>query len=70
MMVLNILLNILVHIPIIGLLFAFVLGLLMFVVWLAFIVLWVIGIVKAFQGQRWEYPFISEQCKKLFPKLA
>jgi uncharacterized membrane protein len=70
MIVLNILLNILVHIPIIGLLFAFLLGLLLFVIWIAYLVLWIIGIVKAFQGQRWEYPFISAQCKKLFPKLA
>jgi len=37
---------------------------------LAFTVLWILGIIKAFQGQRWEYPYISEQCKKLFPGLA
>jgi len=37
---------------------------------LAFTVLWILGIIKAFRGQRWEYPYISEQCKKLFPGLA
>jgi uncharacterized membrane protein len=33
-------------------------------------VLWVLGLVNAFQGKRWEYPYISAQCKKLFPKLV
>ena len=37
---------------------------------LALMILWILGIIKAFQGQRWEYPYISEQCKKLFPGLA
>jgi len=32
-------------------------------------VLWILGVLNAFQGKRWEYPIISEQCKKLFPKL-
>jgi uncharacterized membrane protein len=58
---------ILMHIPFLGWLLA---ALLHFVLWIAFVVLWIMGIIKAFQGQRWEYPFISEQCKKLFPKLA
>jgi|SRR6516164_4167932 len=58
---------ILMHIPFLGWLLA---ALLHFVLWIAFVVLWIMGIIKAFQAQRWEYPFISEQCKKLFPKLA
>ena len=37
---------------------------------LALTILWILGIIKAFQGQRWEYPYISEQCKKLLPGLA
>jgi uncharacterized membrane protein len=37
---------------------------------LLFLVLWIIGIIKALQGARWEYPYISEYCKRLFPKLA
>ena len=37
---------------------------------LALTILWILGIIKAFQGQRWEYPYISEQGKKLFPGLA
>jgi uncharacterized membrane protein len=63
---LNILTLILVHVPLIGLL----IGLLGFVLFWVFIVLWIMGIIKAFQGTRWEYPIISAQCKKLFPKLV
>jgi uncharacterized membrane protein len=37
---------------------------------LAFLILWIIGIIKALQGARWEYPFISEQCRRLFPNVA
>ena len=33
-------------------------------------VLWLLGLIDAFQAKRWEYPIISEQCKKLFPKLV
>jgi uncharacterized membrane protein len=33
-------------------------------------VLWVLGLINAFQAKRWEYPIISQQCKKLFPKLV
>ena len=40
--------------------------LLWLVVWLGGVILWIIGIIKAFQGQKWEYPFISEQGKKYF----
>jgi uncharacterized membrane protein len=46
------------------------LGLVSLLVNIAFIILWILGVIKAFQGQRWEYPYISEQCKKLFPSLA
>ena len=45
-------------------------GLLHFAVWLGGVILWIIGIVKAFQGQKWEYPFISQQCKKWFPNFS
>lgn len=33
-------------------------------------VLWFIGIVKAFQGERWDYPFISAWCRRMFPNLV
>jgi uncharacterized membrane protein len=37
---------------------------------LVFFVFWIIGIIKALQGERWEYPFISAQCRRLFPNLV
>jgi uncharacterized membrane protein len=66
----QILSGILVHIPGVGLLFVLLFGLLSFVVWLGGIILWIIGIIKAFQGQTWEYPYISDLCKKYFPNLS
>jgi uncharacterized membrane protein len=57
------------HTPGIGLIFALLFGLLQFIVWLGGVILWIIGIIKAFQGQKWEYPFISAQGRKLFPKI-
>ncbi|MGA8658137.1 MAG: DUF4870 domain-containing protein [Chthoniobacterales bacterium] len=57
-------------IPGIGGLLLGLLALVSLLVNIAFIVLWILGVIKAFQGQRWEYPYISEQCKKLFPSLA
>ena len=66
----NILMAIFHAIPVLGHLLIGLLWLVQVFVSLALFVLWIIGIIKAFQGQRWEYPFISEQCKKLFPGLA
>jgi uncharacterized membrane protein len=54
------------HIPLINALYF----LLAWVLDLAFFVLWLLGVINAFQAKKWEYPIISEQCKKLFPKLA
>jgi uncharacterized membrane protein len=62
----NIVTVILSHVPLIGAL----IGLLALIVFWVFVVLWIMGIINAFQGKRWEYPIISAQCKKLFPKLA
>ena len=48
-----------------------ILGLLLGWLWSVFcFVLWLLGIFNAFQARKWEYPIISEQCKKLFPKLV
>jgi uncharacterized membrane protein len=58
------------HLPVIGLLFALLTAILSLIVSLGGLVLWILGIIKAFQGQRWEYPFISAQGRKLFPKLV
>lgn len=57
-------------IPGIGGLLLGLLGLVSVLVNIAFVVLWILGVIRAFQGQRWEYPYISEQCKRLFPSLA
>jgi uncharacterized membrane protein len=47
------------------------LGFLLYLAWKIFwLVLWILGLINGFQGKRWEYPIISEQCKKLFPKLV
>jgi uncharacterized membrane protein len=40
------------------------------VIHLVFLVFWFIGIIKALQGERWEYPFVSAQCHRLFPTLV
>jgi uncharacterized membrane protein len=66
----SILSGILGHLPGIGFIFALLFALLWFVVWLGGAILWVIGIIKAFQGQTWEYPIISAQGKKYFPNLS
>jgi uncharacterized membrane protein len=58
------------HIPVIGVLFAILLGLLLFVFWIAYFVVWILGIIKAFTGARWEYPFLTPLWKKWFPKLT
>jgi len=49
-------------------------GFLAFLLYLAwkifYLVLWILGLINGFQGKHWEYPIISEQCKRLFPKLV
>jgi uncharacterized membrane protein len=47
------------------------LGFLLQLAWqICWLILWILGLINGFQGKRWEYPIISEQCKKLFPKLV
>lgn len=47
------------------------LGALIHFAWtICWFVLWILGLINGFQGKQWEYPIISEQCKKLFPKLV
>jgi uncharacterized membrane protein len=69
-LLISVLSGILGHLPGIGLIFAMLFALLWFVVWLAGVILWIIGIIKAFQGEKWEYPIISQQGKKYFPNLS
>lgn len=45
-------------------------GIIHFFIWLAGVILWIIGSIRAFQGQKWEYPIISAQGKKYFPNLS
>jgi uncharacterized membrane protein len=56
--------------PYVGGVLSFLFGVAYLVASLGAVVLWIIGIIKAFQGQRWEYPIISEYGKKWFPNLG
>jgi uncharacterized membrane protein len=58
------------HLPGIGLISTPLFFLLSTIVQIGGVILWVLGIIKAFQGQKWEYPFISQQGKKYFPNLS
>ena len=58
------------HLPVIGVIFLLLFFLLSLVVRIGGVILWIIGIIKAFQGQRWEYPVISQLGKKYFPNLS
>jgi uncharacterized membrane protein len=58
------------HLPFIGIIFFLLFGLLHFAVLCAGLVLWIIGIIKAFSGERWEFPFVSGLGKKYFPNLT
>ncbi len=60
----NILVSILVRVPFLGWIFA----ILSIPVSLGFLVLWIIGLIKAFQGQTWEIPFVGDLAKKYMPK--
>ena len=58
------------HLPGIGLIAIPLFSLLSTIVQIGGLILWVLVIVKAFQGIKWEYPFISQQGKKYFPNLS
>jgi uncharacterized membrane protein len=62
--------GILCHVPGIGFIFALLFALASFIVWLGGIILWVIGIIQAFLGQKWEYPIVSSLGKRYFPNLS
>jgi uncharacterized membrane protein len=67
---LMIVLQIFAHIPLIGWIFAILLGLLVFVFYIGYFILWIMGIIKAFTGQSWEYPYLTPLWKKWFPTLT
>jgi uncharacterized membrane protein len=68
--VITIVMQIFLHIPVIGWLFVVLLWLLLLVFYIAWFVLWILGIIKAFTGARWEYPFLTPLWKKWFPNLT
>jgi uncharacterized membrane protein len=67
---LSILAQILWHFPLIGGLLAALIGLIIFVFYIAYFILWIFGIIKAFTGERWEYPYLTPLWKRWFPNLS
>ena len=62
--VLKIMMAVLLVIPVIGWFFAILLGILWVLGWLAFLVIFLITVVKAFTGNRWEIPYIGPLAQK------
>ncbi len=60
----NILYAILVHIPAIGVIFAFLLWLIWAVINVGFLIVLIIAIVKAFSGVRWDIPWVGAVARK------
>ena len=52
------------NIPGIGFIFEIILGVTWALVWVAFLVVFIIMIVKAFTGVRWEIPYIGPMARK------
>jgi uncharacterized membrane protein len=55
---------VLTHIPVIGLIFAVILGVAWALVSIAFLVIFIICVIKAFTGVRWEIPYIGPMARK------
>jgi uncharacterized membrane protein len=56
--------TILSSIPAIGLFFAIILGIAWALISVAFLVIWIVAMVKAFTGVRWEIPYIGPIARK------
>ncbi len=67
---LSIVLRILVHIPVLGPLLVILLGLLSLVVWLGFLALSVVMIVKAFTSKEWEVPYVGKIARDQLARMA
>lgn len=67
---LNILVRILVHIPVLGPLLILLLGLLSIVVWLGFLVLSIVMIIKAFTNKEWEIPYVGKIAREQLARMA
>jgi uncharacterized membrane protein len=57
-------------IPVVRVLVAILLTLAALFLGFAVLVLWLLGMLYAFQGKMWEYPYISALCRRIFPNLA
>ena len=55
---------ILTNIPAIGFMFEIILGITWALVWVAFLVVFIITIIKAFTGVRWDIPYIGPIARK------
>ncbi len=62
--VLKVMIAVLSVIPIIGWFFAVLLGIVLVLGWLIFLVIFLITVVKAFIGKRWEIPYIGPLAQK------
>ena len=55
---------IVIHIPLLNLIFAAIIGLIWLVLGIGFFVVYIITIVKAFSGVEWEIPMIGPMARK------
>jgi uncharacterized membrane protein len=55
----NILFAVLVHIPVLGWLFALILWIIWAVLNIGAVIIWIIAMIKAFSGVRWDIPYIG-----------
>src|ERR1700737_1967979 len=62
--VLKIMMAVLLAVPVIGWFFAILLGIIWVLGWLAFLVIFLITVIKAFTGQRWLIPYIGPLAEK------
>jgi uncharacterized membrane protein len=58
------------HIPVINIIWGIMVTLLYPLLSLAIFIIWILGLIKAFTGERWEYPFLTPIWKKWFPNLT
>jgi uncharacterized membrane protein len=62
--VLKVMLVILLVVPVIGWFFAIFLGIFWGIGWFAFLIIFLVTVIKAFTGKRWEIPYIGPLAQK------
>ncbi len=62
--VLKIMMAVLLVIPVIGWFFIIILGILWLLGWVAFLIIFLITVIKAFSGVRWEIPYVGALAQK------